>query len=54
MDALSASTSIIALNRKINSNSNKSFDFNLKSNCFIEKESKKNERLSKIKKEGKI
>ena len=50
IDTLSTSTSRILLNQKISSNSNKSFDFNLTYERFIENESKKNERLSKIKK----
>ena len=50
IDTLSTSTSRILLNQKIISNSNKSFDFNLTYERFIENESKKNERLSKIKK----
>ena len=49
-DTLSTSNSRIPLPRKISSNSNKSFDFNLTYERFIENESKKNERISKIKK----
>ena len=50
IDTLSTSTSRIPLPRKISSNSSKSFDFNLTYERFIENESKKNERISKIKK----
>lgn len=50
MDTLSTSTSRIPLPHKKSSNSNKSFDFNLTYERFIENESKKKERISKIKK----
>ena len=50
IDILSTSTSRIPLNQKTSSNSNKSFDFNLTYERFIENESKKNEIISKIKK----
>ena len=48
MDTLSTSTSRVPLPHKIKSN--KSFDFNLTYERFIENETKKNERISKIKK----
>lgn len=50
LDTLSTSTSRIPMPHKMSSNSNKSFDFNLTYERFIENESKKNERISKIKK----
>ena len=51
IDTLSTSTSRIPLNNhKMSFNSNKSFDFNLTYERFIENESKKNERILKIKK----
>ena len=53
IDILSTSTSRIPLNQKTSSNSNKSFDFNLTYERFIENESKKNEIISKIKKREK-